>query len=784
MRRVWTAAPGVLVLAGVLCSAVVATGITVAPAAAAPEGPSPRPDRVLIISLPGLTWEDIDSHDVPNLRSLLDDSAVADLATRTISRRTEPPDGYVTLGAGTRAIGAGTRIDGEAFEVDEPIEGDTAGQVFARRTGRDARAGLVHLGLPEILEANESERYDADIGALGDTLDDAGYSRAVIANADGLDVDIVTRDLGYYRRAAVAGLMGSDGTVPRGTTGPALLVEDDAAPFGLRYNNETVAAAFRDVWEPRSVVLVEASDLLRSDLYRPFADERERPPLFRQALRWTDDLVGQLLEEVDLSRDLVLVVGPSHPLGAVRLTIFGLHEPGGDPGFVRSTSTQRSGFVPLVDVAPTILDRLDLDRPTSMEGRAVKAGATRGSAADRRETLADWDEQSRFRDHQVGPVATVFVIALLLLAGATILCLAWRGSSRLRSVVFGGSLAVLGAIPAVYLARLLPFHEIGQVPYLAFIVVGGCVLAVAYTAVGRGRPLDAVIAALGAIVVVLVVDVLLRAPLQFNSALGYSPKVAGRFTGLGNLGFAALAAASLLLAALLTHRISGRRGARTAVALLAVVFVVAGTPFWGSDVGATLSMLPAFGVTATLLLGARVRISSVVKLALAAVVALVLFAAIDLARAADDRTHLGRLVERIGDEGWSSLADVVLRRGDQSLSLGGSVWVWVFAIAIGLGTILLWRAPGANRRVYERVPELRAAAIGLSVVGVIGFVVNDSGIAVPGVMLAVFTATMMGLLVRPPDAPDDAPSPPAARLPEPEPADRAAGGREEVGAAR
>ena len=88
---------------------------------------------------------------------------------------------------------------------------------------------------------------------------------------------------------------------------------------------------------------------------------------------------------------------------------------------------------------------------------------------------------------------------------------------------------------------------------------------------------------------------------------GYSPTVAGRFAGLGNLGYAQLAAGAVLLAGLLAYRIGGRRGALIAIALLGVAIVVDGAPFFGSDVGGVLSMVPAYAITATLLLGWRVR---------------------------------------------------------------------------------------------------------------------------------------------------------------------------------
>jgi hypothetical protein len=46
--------------------------------------------------------------------------------------------------------------------------------------------------------------------------------------------------------------------------------------------------------------------------------------------------------------------------------------------------------------------------------------------------------------------------------------------------------------------------------------------------------------------------------------------------------------------------------------------------------------------------------------------------------------------------------------------------------------------------------------IGFAVLIVLGYAVNDSGVAIPGVMLVVFVATMVGLLMR---APADEPVP-------------------------
>ena len=88
----------------------------------------------------------------------------------------------------------------------------------------------------------------------------------------------------------------------------------------------------------------------------------------------------------------------------------------------------------------------------------------------------------------------------------------------------------------------------------------------------------------------LVVDLVTGARLQINTILGYSPVVGGRFAGIGNLGFAVLAAATLLAATLIVH-LGGRSLVIVAgVSLLfASVAVVDGAPWFGSDVGGTLA---------------------------------------------------------------------------------------------------------------------------------------------------------------------------------------------------
>src|SRR5262249_37066175 len=173
------------------------------------EGARREAQRFLFIPTPAVTWQDIQARrdKLPNLIRLLDSSAVGGLTTRAVDRKTALAGRDVAMGAGTPSVGTEMDTDGAGLAAGEPFGAGTAGQAFERRTGRAPRRGLVNLGIAGIVDKNKQELFDAEIGALGDKLASADWSRAVIANGDGYDPEELPVG-GYYRRQAVSGLMG------------------------------------------------------------------------------------------------------------------------------------------------------------------------------------------------------------------------------------------------------------------------------------------------------------------------------------------------------------------------------------------------------------------------------------------------------------------------------------------------------------------------------------------------------------------------------------------------
>jgi hypothetical protein len=729
--------------------AVAIVGIVVGAATPAMAADAPAARRVLVFSLPFVSWEDLDTYDAPNLERFLDHAAIAGLTSRSDRRATKLADGYLTLGAGTRAVGD-PATDGDALGVGERFGKDTASDVYFQRTGRHLSRGIVSLAMPRVVAVNESLLYDAELGAMAVALRDAGVHRAVVANADGLQPDSPPSPMtSTYRRQAALSLVDPRGRLPDGKVDGELLTPDPTAPWGLRLNRDATFDAFRRSWKDRAVVVVEGSDLVRADTYRAYASPVRKEVMTGQAIHRTDRLFGRLLDEVDVTRDTVMVVGPAHSTRAVTLTVLGMQGPAIEPGLLRSATTRRSGFVQLIDIAPTILDQLDVERPTSMEGRPVEVGSDGGSASERRELIVRADEAAQFRDLRVGEVQTAAVVFAAALALGTYLMFRRPRPETWRDRLGTAALCVLAYLPATFVLRAFPTHEWGFLAFWALLVVISGVLAAVYLRIARDRYLDALLIALLLPVVLLLIDVLVGTPLQFNSALGYSPTVAGRFTGFSNPAYAVVAASTVLAAPLLAQRIGGKRGTWIGVGLLAVVVVVDGAPFWGSDVGGILSMVPAFGVTAVMMLGWKVRWRTVGWCIVALVVALGAATALDMSRPPERRTHLGRLVERIEDRGIGDFIVVVQRKlADNLGSLSQSIWGFMLPIALVLGLWLFWHARHRLRALVEDAPAARIGGTGLAIVALLGWALNDSGIAIPGVMLLIGIASLVWLLVR------------------------------------
>jgi hypothetical protein len=630
-------------------------------------GPDSRPlgtsEAVLIVSIPGLRWQDLVATETPTLDRLLGHSAL--LSVRAIGRETSVLEGYLSLNAGNR------------------VEADTSVVVTGDRCIPAVAAAATR--------AADDDLNGAEPGALGNALAAAGVATSV-----------------YGSPESIAALMDSTGCV---------------TSFSADPGNGTVLA--------RGVTLFEYRGLEATEV----AQERSA------RIVEIDVLLGRSLLP---GGALAMLVAPAAPGDKGETTVVGVLTPGGvtpdrvglngDGGAsLVSPTTRRADYVTLTDIAPTILAVVGGSVPDSMSGTEI---ATTGGHVDGRDAhLADLAERVLFRDRAVGPVIVVLVVLVFLCAMFAI-----GGRARLARMLA----PIVIAYPTVaFAAGLVQYHQL-PLDFFAVIVpvVSMVVATVAVSSLSRFGQWAPVAALATLLWLLLIVDVVTGSRLQINTPLGYTPTVAGRFQGYGNLAFGLVGAASIVVALVVGQvgALIGRRDRSTGSALAAarvgaVTVVAVAAPAFGSDVGGTLALLPAFAVMVILLAGWRISKRRLLVIATATIALVVAAGAFDMSRSESSRTHLGRFLDDLlhGD------GALVIRRklrGNLAI-LTSSFWSFLLVAVLLAAVAVAWRRRDRLRLILDADPALRVFVTGFVIMAVLGFALNDSGLAVPAIMSSV-----------------------------------------------
>ncbi len=619
-----------------------------------------RTDTVVIVSVPGLRWQDLVATDTPAIDAYL--GAAGLMSVRAIGPETSVLEGHLTLGAGNRV-----EADGDVAEVV------------------DGRC------IPGVIESAarsaEDDLNGAEPGALGASLGAAGIATSV-----------------FGRPEAVAALMDAEGCV------------DVYAPLTAAEARPGVVTLIALDGLERTEVAADRASLLLS------IDER------LAALTIPDGAIAML-------------VAPSAVADGAEVTVVGVRTDTSDrPMSLVSPTTRRADYVTLPDIAPAVLAAVGLDVPDSMNGTEMRTTPTvDGDLGMQHDRLADLAERVELRDRAVGPVSVVLVV-LMVLCGVAAIARRARLARMLATIVV--------AYPTVaFAAGLVAYHQLPLNFVVVMVpVVASVLAAIAVSAASRLGPWAPVGALSALLWLLMVVDVFTGGALQINTPLGYTPTVAGRFQGFGNLSFGLVAASAVVTAVLAMHR---KRAAPAASAVPAadvpaawiaafvgaVTAVAIAAPAFGSDVGGTLAIVPTFTVIVAMIAGRRVGWKPLVVVGAGSVALVGALAALDMSRPASSRTHLGRFLDELlhGDGG------LVIRRkmrGNLAI-LTSSFWSFVLVAVVVLAVVMAWRRREVVLPAVRARPPVRVFLAGFGIVAFLGFALNDSGLAVPAIMLAV-----------------------------------------------
>jgi len=647
--------------------------------------------HTVLVGIPGLRWSDVSANETPALWQLADDGALAAMSVRTVRPASCPADGWLTVNSGARSIMPRT---GDAARPcvtpPEPLEDPTEG--FAVR------------GWSAVLDHNREFSYDPRFGLLAEAAAQRGCATAV-------------------GPGAALALADGNGRLER------------YAP--------TVAEADLDAC-PLTVIDPGA-------LLAPYTPDRETT-----VHRLDADLSGVLAQ---LPSDATLFVAgladsvlvPTHL--SVMLANGGPYQ----RGWLTTRSTRHDGLAQVTDLTPTLLAAMGVDTPPGAVGAPMTHVGGRPDVSEAVDRLVDRDRAAQTIRESFSAFFAILVLGQLL--AYLLVALIRRGASsrghRWLGTVEAVALGFAAAPAASFLANLLPWWRTerpGLALWAAVVACCALVAALAYflpwgpRITGSAGFVAAVTAA------VLAVDVVIGSPLQLSSLYGLSPLIAGRFYGFGNIAFAVFAM-SALLAATWAASVLLRR-ARPAVAALAVAVigtvavVIDGWPTFGADFGGVLALVPGFTLLTLGVAGAGFSARRVAAATVAAVGAVSAIAVLDWTRPAGERSHLGRFVQQVIDGDAGAVLTRKIEANLSSLHNHPELLVLVLVAAVLLTAIVVRPdrlGVRALTQAYAEEPALKPGLVACLVTALLGFAVNDSGVIVPAVALAV--AAPLGVAV-------------------------------------
>ena len=469
----------------------------------------------------------------------------------------------------------------------------------------------------------------------------------------------------------------------------------------------------------------------------------------RAAARKVDAQVAEVVAARP-DHSLVVVAGLADTDNTSRLHVVIADGPGYAGGWLTSPTTDRTGYVQLVDLAPTVLSALNRPIPTKLfsGGTATRIVGRPPTLAGAVAQLADADREASVQRHVGGRffgVLTAVDLVLFVLV-VPLLHQARRPAGprrrrpvprRLVRVAEVLLVAAALAVPAALMTDLVPWWRFGE-PGIVFVAVALAVLAAATTllthATRNRRALAPVGLVSAAAAAAVASDVLTGGHLQLNGVAGYSALAGGRYAGVGVIGLGVLCAGVLLAGGSLAQRVRKRWRAAAIAAVGGVGMVLVGSPYLGADVSGAVALSAGVCAAAAIAKGGWITLNRLVWACVAGLGVTAGFGALDLLRPAEQRGSVGRLVVHFQD----GTAWALLRRiGDANLKVFfTSPLTLLVLVTLGFSWFVLLGTHGGLKRVLGLYPAVRAALAGIGVATVIAGFVEAVAMNVLGAALA------------------------------------------------
>lgn len=698
--------------------------------------------HLLLIVVPGLSFEEIESFITPLPLSMQDHLQLAGMSMRTgagVSLNLN--HNIITLSTGYREVGV---RDWNGYHLTEKIDGVLAEDLFREWSGQSPQAPIVHPAIFRLQEEWRSKgRMEVGPGQLGLKLAEHGIEALALGNSD----------TGEHKQRSAATFVMDDLGQAKGLVGIDVLSANSTFPTGLQTDWDKLSTEVLQTWKSSSASLtvVELGDLERIFSQREWMEAAHYRNVLEEWFEEWAAWVGSLaIESEDLLSDAHVSIWMLSPMVSDEagrqgkmLAPFITWEKNQPTGLFTSDTTKQTGIVSNLDFLPTLLHFFELEQPEGLVGKKLELDPrVQGlEQNDQGIILKPWLQRNNYL-FTIYEKRRVIITTYLLIVIITIIvsALYWwfyknsRGAKVLQ--------VMLGAI------MLSPIYFLWLTPLIQVVNEWGWITALLLSSIAsslllyRSVTTPVYLAWIGILnSAIILFDIWQGSSWMKRSFLGYDPQIGARYYGLGNeyagilLGSSILAVTSVyvwLKRRRFFEEGDGKKGARNKVTffilssvwyLLIIIFVAA--PKLGTNAGATLASLFTYLFSQILLL--QYRINPKWAFALLVMVGITLLS-VGILHVRGEHTHIGAAINMVASGDVHFILEIIKRKWEMNLKLiRVSLWGKLFAASLIVLFFMLFRL---KREKSLRVKDdpwyngLRSVILG----SVLILIVNDSGI--------------------------------------------------------
>ncbi len=657
---------------------------------------------------------------------------------------------YITFCSGAPAAGTAASY---LCLTEREREGFASWSEYAR-TGGTAGDKFVFeevkcLAWQDVLR-NNAKLKGTRPGLLGRTLEKEGIIRAVIGNAD---------DATEKRRFAPLILCNEAGVVPLGDVTWSTLVLDRDFPGGWRADIVKILEALSASLEMADLVVVDFGDLARLERQSKCISDKRISELRAQSISRMDRLIRMIVKIIDLKTSALLVINPVAsvedrkervyvtPVIAAGKT-FG-------SGFLTSDSTRRDGLVSNLDLLPTVLSFFRIEQPRQTGGSKIRSAGKKGDLRELKNIHKRLTVSLRLKWYLMIALLILLLVILLFtifgyLADYRKKYLSERSLQWLFPILKVSSLAVAAAplafliVPATGISNPITFI----ISCLAFSILLG-------TGVDffsrRFRKIDAFALLCVITVASIVFDLLSGSRFILFPLLGSSAFEGFRFYGITNaaVGLVLVAAiwavagylqpeplsfigggqeSSVSKSVAESKKLTGYRKVSVVLFLVVVCFAIGLGPF-GANFGGFLTgvFVFSFFLTGKPVMETKMRGASIAFLFCAGAAFLLLIDAFVF------RTHAGKAVT--GQ--FAGVLAILENKLTTQISQFSYFLLPSILLLSGIALLALWVKGGSDFPTFfwKKAAVHTFAFYSLLIGSLVGFVLNDTGTSLVGVMM-------------------------------------------------